>query len=109
MNSGTLCEQVLSCVSFTAFVALERLLPRVRHHVLLQMTRLSASIVALVTLERLFSCVLRHNVNFKHLSCNAGNLLCICVAFPKRGLFCSIIALIALVWFLSSVSPNVHS
>ena len=84
-----LCEQVLSCVGFTAFVALERLLPRVRHHVLLQITRLSASIVAVVTLERRFSCVLRHNVNFQHLSCNAGKLLCICVAFPKRGLFCA--------------------
>ena len=89
VNSGMICEQVLSCVSFTAFVALERLLPRVRHHVLLQITRLSASIVALVTIERRFSCVLRHNVNFQHLSCNAGKLLCICVAFPKRGLFCA--------------------
>ena len=68
VNSGMICEQVLSCVSFTAFVALERLLPRVRHYVLLQMTRLSASIVALVTLEMLFSCVLRNNVNFQHLS-----------------------------------------
>ena len=68
VNSGMLCEQVLSCVSFTAFVALESLLPRVRHYVLLQMTRLSASIVALVTLEMLFSCVLRNNVNFQHLS-----------------------------------------
>ena len=67
-NSGMLFEQVLSCVGFTAFVALERLLPRVRHYVLLQMTRLSASIVALVTLEMLFSCVLRNNVNFQHLS-----------------------------------------
>ena len=90
MNSGILCEQVLLCVGVTAFVALERFLPRVRH-VLLQMTRLSASIVALVTLERLFSCVLRHKVNFQHLSCNAGKLLCICVAFPKSkmGLFCA--------------------
>ena len=68
VNSGMLCEQVLSCVTFAAFVALERLLPRVRHYVLLQMTRLSASIVALVTLEMLFSCVLRNNVNFQHLS-----------------------------------------
>ena len=82
-----LCEQVLSCVGFTAFVALERLLPRVRHHVLLQITRLSASIVALVTLERRFSCVLRHNVNFQHLSCNAGKLLGASVWLFLRGVY----------------------
>ena len=83
-----LCEQVLSCVGFTAFVALERLLPRVRHHVLLQMTRLSASIVALVTLEMLFSCVLRNNVNFQHLSCNAGKLAsCASVWLFPRGVY----------------------
>ena len=103
-----LCEPVLSCVSFTAFVALESLLPRVRHYVLLQMTRLSASIVALVTLEMLFSCVLRNNVNFQHLSCNAGKLAsCASVRlFPRVGSFvilqtarpsCSIIALVAFV------------
>ena len=51
VNSRMLWEQVLLRVSFAAFVALERLLPRVRHHVLLQITRLSAGIVALVTLE----------------------------------------------------------
>ena len=66
-----LCEQVLSCVSFGAFVALERFQPRMRHHVLLQITGLSASIIALVTLERLFSCVHPHHVPFQINSCNA--------------------------------------
>ena len=45
-----------------------------RHHVLLQMTRLGASIIALVTLERLFSCVVPHYVLFQFTSCNAGKL-----------------------------------
>jgi len=46
------------------FVALEWLLPSVLPHVALQITRSSASIVALVTFERLFSGVLPHYVNF---------------------------------------------
>ena len=37
-------------VSFAAFVALERLHPRVLHHVTTQVTRVYVSIVALVTL-----------------------------------------------------------
>ena len=74
VNSRMLCEQVLSCVSFAAFVALERFQPRMRHHVLLQITGLSASIIALVTLERLFSCVVSHYVLFQFTSCNAGKL-----------------------------------
>ena len=58
------CERVFLCESFAAFVALERLLPRVRPHVALQMTRLSESVVALVALEWFFSCVQPHHVNF---------------------------------------------
>ena len=42
-------------VCFAASVALERLLPRVRPNVLLQVTLRSASEVALVTIEWLFS------------------------------------------------------
>ena len=84
-----LCEQVLLCVSFAAFVALERLQPRVRHHVALQMTRLNASIIALVTLERLFSCVVPHYVLFQMTTCNAGKLAsCASVRlFPRVGSF----------------------
>ena len=47
----------LICVSLAAFVTLEWSLPRVRPHVPLQSSRISASIVALVTFERLFSYV----------------------------------------------------
>ena len=72
MNYGMFCKIVLSCVSFAALVALERLLPSVRPHVPLQMTRRSASVVALVTLEWLFSCMLPHHVNFQLTSLNAG-------------------------------------
>ena len=56
---------------FITLVALEWSLPRVRPHVPLQSTRLIASIVALVTFERLLSCVLPHHVNFQSISFNA--------------------------------------
>ena len=52
MNFDMFCKILLMFVSFAAMVALEWPLPRVRPHVSLQMTRLSASIVALVTFER---------------------------------------------------------
>ena len=61
-------------VSFSAFVALERLHPRVRSNVLLQITIRNASEVALVALEWLFSCVIHHHVNFQLTSSNAGKL-----------------------------------
>ena len=79
----------LVCVCFAASVALERLLPRVRPHVALQITRLSESIIALVTLERLFSCVHPHHVIFQLTSCNAGKLArCAYVRlFPRVGPF----------------------
>ena len=57
--------------SFNALVALEWSFPSVRSHVLLQMTGFGASVVALVTFERLFSCMLPHRVNFQITSCNA--------------------------------------
>ena len=50
VNSVMFCEIPLVLVSFAAFVAPERLLPTVRPHVALQVTRRSASVVALVTL-----------------------------------------------------------
>ena len=74
VNSGVSCEIYLLFVGFTAFVARERPLPRVRPHVALQITRLSTGVVALVTLEWLFSCVHLHHVNFQLTSCNAGKL-----------------------------------
>ena len=120
MNSYMLCEVNLMLVSFAAFVALERSLARVCPHVALQLTRRSAGVVALVTLERLFSCVVPHHVQFQLTSCNAGKLAC-CASvrlFPRVGSFvllqiaclnCSKITLVAFVWFLSSVFPNVIS
>ena len=109
------CEVNLMLVSFAASV-----LPRVRPHVAVQITRMSASIIALVTLERLFSCVIPHHMLFQITSCNAGKLArCASVRlFPRMGSFvllqiawfnCSIIAQVAFVWFLSSVFLNVLS
>ena len=83
------CQLLFPCERFAALVALERLLPRVRPHVALQMIRLSRSIIALVALERLFSCVLHHHVNFQFTSLNEGRLAsCASVRlFPRVGLF----------------------
>ena len=61
------CEVPLQRESFITSVALEESLPSVRLRVLLQITRRSASIVALVTIERLLSGVLPH-VNFQSTS-----------------------------------------
>ena len=89
VDSYMLCEVNLLFVSFAASIALERLLPRVRPHVALQVTRRSASIIALVTLERPFSCVVAHHVNFQLTSCNAGKpARCASVRlFPRVGPF----------------------
>ena len=118
MNSGVSCEIYLLFVGFTAFVARERPLPRVRPHVLLQITRLNASIIALVALEWLFSCVIHHHVGFQLTSSNAGKLAC-CASvrlFSRVGSFvvlqsawldCSIVALIAFMWLLPRVRPHV--
>ena len=83
------CKIFLCFVSFVALVAIERPLPRVRPHVALQLTRRSASEVALVTLERPFSCVLTHHVGFQIGSFSAG-ILAHCASvrlFPRVGPF----------------------
>ena len=79
----------LVLVSFAASVALERLRPHVGPRVTLQLTRRNASVVALVTLERLFSRVVPHHVIFQLTSCNAGKLTrCASVRlFPRVGSF----------------------
>ena len=78
------CQLIFPVVSFAALVALERLLPSVCHHVLLQSTR-SASEVALVTLVWLFSCMVPHHVSFQIISLNAGILAhCAPVRFFTR-------------------------
>ena len=63
------CKITLIGKHLTAFVALEWSLTSVRPRVLLQITRLSGCIVALVTLERLLFCVLHHYVAF-HINCS---------------------------------------
>ena len=87
--SDMFCQTSLVCVSFVASVALEGFHPGVRPHVLLQITRRRASIVALVTLERLFSCVHHHHVNFQLIRSNAG-IFALCASvrlFPRVGSF----------------------
>ena len=81
------CQLVFPCERFAAFVALERLHPRVRSNVLMQLTIRNASEVALVALEWLFSCVDPHHVIFQMTSCNAGKLAsCASVRlFPRVG------------------------
>ena len=74
----------------------------------------------MTTLEWLFSCVLPHHVFFQFTSCNTGELAhCASVRlFSRVGSFVLLqmawlnwrkVALIALVWFLSSVFHNVPS
>ena len=70
MNFDMFYKILLLFVGFAALVALEWSLPRVLPHVLLQITRSSASIVALLTFERFLSCVHPHNVNFQITSCD---------------------------------------
>ena len=71
MNFGMFYKISFLLVSFAALVAFEWSLRRVLPHVPLQITRRSASIVALVTFERPFPSVLSHHVNFQLASCNA--------------------------------------
>ena len=71
VNFYMFCKISFIFVSLAASVALEWSLPRVRPHVPLHITRGSASIVALVTFERLLSCVLPHQVFIQITSCNA--------------------------------------
>ena len=56
------CQVTLCFESFAAFAALKRPLPCVISNVALQMTSRNTSIVALVTLVRLFSSMVSHHV-----------------------------------------------
>ena len=71
MHFDMLFERPLVSVSLIALITLGRSLPSVRLHVALQCIRSSASVVALVTFERLFSGVLCHYVNFQMDRLNA--------------------------------------
>lgn len=76
VDSGVLCKIPFIFVSFAAFVALERPRPRVHSHVPLQVVRISGSIIALVTLELLFSSVHPHCMLFQLTSLSEGRLAC---------------------------------
>ena len=65
------CEILLMLERFIASVALERFLPSVLSRVLVQITRRGTSIIALVTFERLLSCMISHHVTFQCSSCDA--------------------------------------
>ena len=91
VNSRMLWGQVLLRVSFAAFVALERLHPRVLHHVAIQVTRVYASIIALVTLGWLFSSMHPHHMLFQITSCNvvfSSVLFCTGKASPQSASSC---------------------
>ena len=60
--------------SCTALVAVERSQSIVLSHVLLQITRRSASIIALIAFVRFFSCMVPHHVEFQLGGSNAGKL-----------------------------------
>ena len=107
----------LVCERLTALVALERSLPSVHPHV--QITRRSTSIVALVTLVRLFSLsVLSHHVNSQMSRPNA-RILAHCaylrffsrvrhlVALQVACICCFVFTLIAIVQFSPSVRLDV--
>ena len=89
MNPEMFCKFALSVVSFAALVALERLFSGVRSHVALQVRRCSESVVTLVTLVWLFSCMVPHHVLFQLTGRNAG-ILTYCASvrlFPRVGPF----------------------
>ena len=66
-------------VSLAALFALEWSLPGVFLHVALQSKRLSGSVVALITLERLFSGVLHYHVGFQIARLN-GRIIARCAS-----------------------------
>ena len=63
-------------VSFITLVALEWSLNSVHLHVILQISRSSASVDALATLVRLLSCMIRHYVEFQFITYIARILAC---------------------------------
>ena len=90
VNFEMFCELDIPFEIFAALVALERFHPRICPNVTLQMTRRSASIVALVTLERKAflqcassSCAL----SIHQFEWTKTRTLCICEAFPQSGSF----------------------
>ena len=114
------CEALLMFERFVTLVALEWFFPSVLPHVLLQLARSNASIVALVAFERLLSCVLSHHVNFQLRSCNARKRACcasvwlftrvrLLVPLQVACICCFVFTLIAVVqWLFSSLVLSHH-
>ena len=74
VNANMSVQIATLCVSFVAFVALERPLPCVRSHMVLQVFSSNTIVVAMVALVRLLSCVFPHHVLFQLANLNAGKL-----------------------------------
>ena len=87
VGSGMSCEALFPFESLIAMVELEGFLQSMLLHVLLQITRSSANMVALVTREWFFTRVLSHYVLFQFTSCNT-HTLCICLAFHQSVSSC---------------------
>ena len=68
------CEALFPFESLIAMVELEGFLQSMLHHVPMQFTRSRVNVVALVAFERLFFCMLPHNMNFQLHSLNARKL-----------------------------------
>ena len=82
------CEIFLLFKSFAALIALERPLPCVRLHVLLQIVSLSAIVVALVTLKWSFFSMVPHHVFFHMTICNTNKLAyCASVGLSPEWVF----------------------
>ena len=71
MNFDMFCKISLFPVSLATLVALERFLSSVRPHVLSQIIRSWANVVALVAFERFFFCMLPYYMIFQLRSFNA--------------------------------------
>ena len=71
MNFDMFYKILLMFVSLVALAAPEWSRPSVLLHVLLQIARRSTSVVALVTFERLLSCVHPHHMNFQTIRSSA--------------------------------------
>ena len=108
------CEARLMFERFITSVALEWFFPSVLLHVFLQMIRSSAGVAALVTLVRLFSCVLPHHVESQFTSSDARKFACCAslwlftrvrhiVLLQVACFCCFVFTLIALVLFFPNV------
>ena len=108
------CKAGFEFKNFISLVALEWSLNSVFHPVFSQITKLGASINALVTFEWLFSSVISYHVNFQVTMCNARIVACCASLWLFSGvrllvpnqvacICCFVFALIAMVLFFPGV------